>query len=396
MSWLVSRGEGQIARALLRGLLLLACALVLLVAQPTSAQAVEPPYLSEAQAAVVCDSEGRVLWSLNSTLQLQPASITKVMTCMLALDSGIDLDKPVEIVEEAPGGNSQTAGYTVGDTTTLRDLLLATLVYSGNDAALNIATIVAGSEQAFVAQMNQRAAELGMTRTHFVNPHGLEEEGHYSCAEDLVKMGRHAIENYPFIARAVRYRAVDLTIGGEAVTLPSTDELMDSYEGLLGIKTGAVESGESFLGAAKRDGITLYTAVLGCPTSDGRFRDTATLLDWAYAHAFQWQLAAREGCILRVVPASLDLGGRRLVTAPAHLGAYAGQGGLPSHGGTSADPGLLADAGELEGVHWWRQGAWLTGGTTLVASDETYEVRALNPYALPLFEGAVSPRQVVR
>lgn len=390
-----SRQTRRCAR--LRCLLLTLVAVVIaFLALPAPARAVDYDYdppVTEAECAIVCAADGTVLWSLNPTKELQPASITKVMTCMLALDSGIDLDKKVTIVEEPPGGNSQTAGFSVGDTTTLRDLLLATLVYSGNDAALNIATIVAGSPSAFVAQMNARAAELGMTHTHFVNPHGLEQEGHYSCVEDLAKMGRYALENYPFIAQAVRYSSVDLDIGGELVTLESTDELMETYEGLLGIKTGSVESGQGFLGAAKRDGVELYTAVLGCETSDGRFADTAALLDWGFDQAYGWQLAAREGSLIRVLPSATDLAGVRLVRAPRGLGAYAfDDGSAPSFSGRFKDAHLLADAGETTGALTSVQDGRLSGAASLDASNEVYDAPALNTFALPLFDGAITRR----
>lgn len=377
-----------------RLLALLAAVLALLVASgPSAALAqADAPEIGEAQAAIVCDGSGAELWSLNPTLTLPPASITKVMTAMLALDTGRDLDAPVTVVENAPGGNSQTAGYEVGDVTTLRDLLLATLVYSGNDAALNVASIVGGSEAAFVSLMNERAQELGMTNTHFANPHGLDQDDHYSCVRDLVVMGRYALEHYPFIARAVRYDAVELTIGDDVETLYSTDELMGAYEGLLGIKTGAVESGTGFLGASKRDGVTLYTVVLGCDSSDGRFADTASIMDWAYAHAYRWRTSSRAGSVYRMSPSATDLAARLLVRAPLRMGAYAVPGDPISYRRSIADHHLLMDPGEPVAALWWRQNGRLAGASSLATDGTLYEAPSINTFALPLFENATTRR----
>ncbi len=210
------------------------------------------------------------------------ASITKVMTAIVALDSGVNLDEPCEITVPDLEEGSQVAGLTSDDTPTLRQLIMMMLVYSANDAAYNIAVNVSGSQQAFVDQMNKKAAEIGMTHTQFQNPHGLDANGHYSTARDLALMGRYAREHYPLIASAVHTRSYTTTVGGEQRTFHSTDDLMDTYRGLLGIKTGAEDSGTAFLGASMRGNITLYTCVLGCETTQGRFDDTAILMNWAY------------------------------------------------------------------------------------------------------------------
>ena len=242
----------------------------------------DDPKLTEATTAIVTDAQGNVLWSKNPDQELPMASITKVMTAMVALDSGVDLDKPCEITVPNFEEGSQVAGLTSADTPTLRQLIMMMLVYSANDAAYNIAINVSGSQQAFVEQMNKKAAEIGMTHTQFQNPHGLDTDGHYSTARDLALMGRYAREHYPLIASAVHTRSYAVTVGGEQRTFHSTDDLMDTYRGLLGIKTGAEDSGTAFLGASKRGNVTLYTCVLGCQTTQGRFDDTAILMDWAY------------------------------------------------------------------------------------------------------------------
>ena len=234
----------------------------------------DEPKLAEATTAIVTDAQGNVLWSKNPDQELPMASITKVMTAIVALDSGVNLDEPCKITVPDLEEGSQVAGLTADDTPTLRQLIMMMLVYSANDAAYNIAINVSGSQQAFADQMNKKAAEIGMTHTQFQNPHGLDADGHYSTARDLALMGRYAREHYPLIASAVHTR--------EQRTFHSTDDLMDTYRGLLGIKTGAEDSGTAFLGASRRGNITLYTCVLGCKTIQGRFDDTAILMNWAY------------------------------------------------------------------------------------------------------------------
>ena len=241
------------------------------------------PEVEEAQAAIVVDSSGSILWSKNVEREMGMASVTKVMTAVVALDSGMDLDTVCSIDYVDLGPYSQTAGFTSDDAPTLRDLLRVMLVYSGNDAACYVAQNVAGSVDEFVVLMNAKARELGMNHTHFANPHGLEEDGHYSTVEDLVILGRYALEHYPFIASTVRLPYTEAYCDGWYQTFSSTDYLLDVYQGALGIKTGSEKSGYCFLGAARRDGATLYTCVLGCDSDWGRWSDTMALLDWGYS-----------------------------------------------------------------------------------------------------------------
>ena len=258
---------------------------------PTKAIAVESePNPSEAEAAMVVDAQGDVLYEKNPDEEINMASVTKVMTAVVALESGVSLDTVCTLSAPSLDENAMVAGYQTGDTSTLRDLLRAALVYSANDGAYEVAVAVAGSEQAFVQMMNDKAAELGMNSTHFENSHGLDADGHHSTVHDLTILARYAMTKHPFIADTVRQTEVTVPIGGNNVTLPTVDTLLSSYPGLLGIKTGAGNYVTSFLGCARRNGVTLYTSVLGCKTKEGRFADTASLLDWAFgtydAHSY--------------------------------------------------------------------------------------------------------------
>lgn len=364
------------------------CGIALLLAFAPCVALADPdtsPVLYEAQGAVITDEAGNVLYSLNPELELPMASITKIMTAMVALDSGLDLDAPCTIHDVYLGEDSQTAGYEETDTPTLRELLRVMLVYSGNDCAENVAINVAGSEEAFVALMNQKAQELGMAHTHFMNPHGMDEEGHYSCASDLTVMGRVALTQYPFIASTVRQRSVTGTVGGYTTVFYSTDDLMGTYQGMLGIKTGSVYAGTAFLGAARRDSVTLYTAVLGCATSSGRFTDTEAMLDWAF-ESYKVIHPASESWVVDVVPYAYDFRYKCAVIphTEGRFEVWPGGGSL-SYRSTRITRDMLMTNGEATGVTSWSQAGRHIADTAYMTSSELLRLPAVGIFELPLF-----------
>lgn len=368
-------------------LLSLVVFLLVLLATPSLAfaEVTTEPTLSEAQCAIVEDSTGKVLYEKNADQQMPMASITKIMTAMVALDSGIDLDTPCTITEVDLGEDSVMAGYTSSDTPTLRELLRVMLVYSANDAAEYIAINVAGSEDAFVELMNQKAAELGMTNTHFSNPHGLEEDDHYSSARDLALMGRVAILEYPFIAGTVHLSSVTGTVNGTETTFYSTDKLMSSYSGLRGIKTGSVASGTAFLGACQKEGVALFTCVLGCQTSSGRFSDTAALLDWAY-DTYQQHRVANERTIVDVRPWAYNFSWCCVIHAESNVDIPVWPDDeLLSYTSTRLKSYILVDNNQLVGTTTWSQGDRKAGEVRYVATLVPMTATSFNPFALPLF-----------
>ncbi len=363
-------------------ILLTLAALVL----PNPALAAETqPTLTEAQCAIVTDAAGNVLWSKNPDQEMAMASITKVMTAMVALDSGKDLDAKCTITASDLGADSQTIGFTTSDTPTLRELIRAMLVYSGNDAALNVAINVAGSEDAFVDLMNEKAQELGMAHTHFANPHGLEADGHYSCVADLAVMGRYAHQHYPLIASTVHTRSVTVSVGGLPRTYYSTDELMSSYRGLLGIKTGTVASGAAFLGDSMRGSVELYTCVLGCATSAGRFADTAAMMDWAY-QTFSRAKVSDPAWVTDVRPYALNFACSVVVRPEADLSVAS----WPDFGGldyttTAIHDWFLVDDGQQVGTTSWSQRGRTAGTTRYVAHLVLGTVPRVGILSLPLW-----------
>ncbi len=344
------------------------------------------PEVEEAQAAIVVDSSGSILWSKNAEREMGMASVTKVMTAVVALDSGMDLDTVCSSGHVDRGPYSQTAGFTSDDAPTLRDLLRVMLVYSGNDAACYVAQNVAGSVDEFVVLMNAKARELGMNHTHFANPHGLEEDGHYSTVEDLVILGRYALEHYPFIASTVRLPYTEAYCDGWYQTFSSTDYLLDVYQGALGIKTGSEKSGYCFLGAARRDGATLYTCVLGCDSDWGRWSDTMALLDWGYSVRTTRRVAA-SSWIIDIQPFAYDFRYSCPVrpSETTDIGYYNTGEGL-SYEGVMVRDSVLAVPGQMVGAVSWAQGSNSVGTVLIVASPELSHMPSIgNVFALPLF-----------
>ena len=247
-----------------------------------------------AEAAVLMDAmSGRVLFTKNAHQRMYPASTTKIMTLMLALESNITLDTPVVIPQQAAKipKDSTLVPVFPGDQMTFGDLLYGFMLASGNDAANAIAVLVGGSVDAFVDRMNQRAQELGCTDTHFVNAHGYHDPDHYTTAMDLARITQAALEIDMFrqISACERY-TFTIRRDGEDITptransnVLLNDESRYYYADCIGVKTGTHSmAGNCFVGAAERDGVRLVSVVLKCPQSNQKWTDTIRLFDYGY------------------------------------------------------------------------------------------------------------------
>ena len=351
------------------------------------------PQLSEATAAAIIDKGGNILYERNSEVEKSPASITKVMTAVVALSSGMSLDDEVECVAPDLGPDAQMADLQKGDRLTFRDLLRVMLVYSANDAAYNVALHVGGSIPGFADLMNAKAQELGMTHSHFMNPHGIDEDGHYSCAIDLARLSRYALENFPFIAQTVTTPWVEIPVHGEMRRFQSTDELLSTYEGIRGVKTGYAEN-FTFMGASGRGPVSLYTAVLGCTTASGRFSDTAALMDWAYAKYGDWKIS-EDSWVIRTHPLALDLGYKVALSAnDDYRGVVWPDGGAASYTSTIVKDGRLLDPGTGYGWMDWTQSGRNMGGALYASRPVPVRTSAWPTFTLPLFETTLSLGEV--
>ena len=245
-----------------------------------------------AKSALLMDvATGTVLYEKECHERLAPASVTKVMTMLLimeALDDGrIHLDDQVTASEAAAAKGGSQIYLKAGETMPVSDMLKSIAVSSANDCACAMAELIAGSESAFVEQMNQRAAELGMADTHFVNCTGLDDskeaENHRTSAYDIALMSRQLLKYHPDIKK---YTTIWMdSLRGGAMGLTNTNKLVRFYPGANGMKTGYTDSAKYCLSAtAKRDKLQLIATVMKAPTSDERFSDAKKLLDFGFAN----------------------------------------------------------------------------------------------------------------
>ena len=263
-----------------------ALAAVMLLTLPAGAAESTPAV--EAGAVVLMEQEtGTVLCEENAHDKLEPASVTKVMTLLLvmeALDSGgLSKEDLVTVSAHAASMGGSQVYLEEGESMTVDDLLKAVAVASGNDAAVALAEHLAGSEEAFVARMNQRAQELGMADTHFVNCTGLPAAGHLTTAYDIALMSRELMANHPDIQT---YTTIWMdTLRDGQFQLANTNKLLRRYPGATGLKTGSTDAAGYCLSAtAERDGMALIAVILKAPTSDARLAAAESLLNYGFAN----------------------------------------------------------------------------------------------------------------
>ena len=264
-------------------LLMVLSALLLCLPQP--AHAVELPV--EAKAALLMEKEtGQVLYAENEHEKLEPASVTKVMTLLLVMEAigrgELKYEDIVTVSANAASMGGSQVYLSEGEQISVEELLKAVCVSSGNDAAVALAEQVAGVTELFVQQMNNRAMELGMGDTHFVNPTGLPAEGHVTSAWDIALMSRELILHYPDIRRFTTIW-MDTIRGGE-FGLSNTNKLIRFYDGATGLKTGSTDAaGYCISATAEREGMELIAVVLGGETSQQRFEDAKTMLNYGFS-----------------------------------------------------------------------------------------------------------------
>ena len=262
---------------------LLAAALLVLPAQAAAGA----PAVEAASAILMEKETGTILYEQNAHDKLEPASVTKIMTLLLVMediDSGaLSTEDMVTVSAHAASMGGSQVYLKEGEQMSVHDLLKAVAVASGNDASVALAEHLAGSEEAFVQRMNQRAAELGMTDTCFVNCTGLPAAGHLTSAYDIALMSRELILNHPAI-REYTTIWMDSLRGGQ-FQLANTNKLIRFYEGATGLKTGSTDAAGYCLSAtAERDGMELIAVVLKCPSSDVRSAAASSLLNYGFAN----------------------------------------------------------------------------------------------------------------
>ena len=249
--------------------------------------------LTSKSALLMEEDTGTILYEQNSHEALPPASVTKVMTLLLIYegerDGKFEWTDTVQVSEHAASMGGSQVFLEEGETQTAADMTKSIAIASANDAAVAMAEFLAGSEEAFVQKMNERAKELGMEDTNFVNACGLDTEGHVSSAYDIALMSRELMENFPEIKEYTTTWQDSIIHktrrGKETFGLTNTNKLIQWYDGATGLKTGSTGNALYCLsGTAERDGMGLIAVVMAAPDYKVRFREVMQLLDYGFAN----------------------------------------------------------------------------------------------------------------
>lgn len=232
-----------------------------------------------ARSAVLYQPEiDNFLYSKDADVRLPMASTTKIMTALVALENSV-LSEIVEVEDSAIGTEGSSAYLRHGDTLTMEELLYALLLQSANDAAVAIACHIGGDVEGFSALMNDRACQLGLTDTHFTNPHGLDDDEHYTTARELSLIAAEAMRNPTFKKIASTYKKTFAT-EDRTRTYVNHNKLLRLYDGCIGVKTGFTKkSGRCLVGAAEKEGLTFITVTLDAPSD---WSDHKKMLDFGF------------------------------------------------------------------------------------------------------------------
>ena len=325
----------------------------------------------EATSGILVDKDGNVLWSRACDEHAAMASITKTMTAIVALENG-NLNDVYTVSSKAASVGESSAGLVTGQQVSLYDLLQGLLIHSGNDASMAIAEGIAGSEDAFVDMMNAKAQQMGLTNTHFENPHGLDADNHYSSAADISVIIRYGMHNDTF-RQIVGEKSCTLTLSGEPRELITTNALLATWDKCIGVKTGYTsKAGQCLSAAAQSDGVELYAVVLNCPDEIQRFIDAYKLLDWGFTHYRSYSLAKSDQVLV-----DAPMSGYLDRTVKAGVSEDVSGMVLDFNGDVSIDVRLsdLPDGvakGDTVGTITWRQGETVVAYAPLIAKEDKW------------------------
>ena len=236
------------------------------------------------RAAVVIDrSSNTILYGKNEKEKRKMASTTKIMTALVVIENA-NLDDVVTISKKAAGTGGSRLGLKTNDQITVNNLLYGLMLCSGNDAAVALAEHVGGSVEEFAVLMNSKANDLGLLNTHFVTPHGLDKDEHYTTAYELALLSNYALKNETF-AKIVNTKYTSITINDYSKSLHNTNELLGVLNGVYGIKTGFTNGANRCLvTACKRENLDIICVVLGADTKSFRTKDSIKLIEYAFAN----------------------------------------------------------------------------------------------------------------
>lgn len=247
----------------------------------TAAQVSEAPKINS-RYAIVLDRESKsIIYGKNEQKKTKMASTTKVMTSLIVIENA-NLNDIVEISAKAAGTGGSKLKIKKGDKISVKDLLYGLMLRSGNDAAVALAEYVGGSINGFAELMNKKANDIGLENTHFVTPHGLDSEEHYTTPYELAILTDYALKNEIF-AKIVQTKTCNISINGYSRTISNTNELLGNLNGVYGVKTGFTNgAGRCLVTAIKRDNLDVICVVLGADTKKDRTQDSIKLIEYTF------------------------------------------------------------------------------------------------------------------
>ena len=260
----------------------------------------EEDFAPSAKSAILVDNlSGKVLYEKNADEKLAPASMTKLASMLIvmeAIDNGnLKLEDKVTISEEAANMGGSQVFLQAGEVYTVHDLLKSVAIASGNDAVVALAEKVGGSVSGFVDMINKRLKELGATNTNFVNPHGLDAEGHYSTARDMSIIARELLRHEKILEYTTIYEEYLEKNDGSRIWLVSTNRLVRFYDGVDGLKTGFTKTaGYCLTATAKKNNFRLISVVMGEDTTENRSSDTVKMLNYGF-NTFKINIIKKKG-----------------------------------------------------------------------------------------------------
>ena len=242
----------------------------------------DTPSLNARYAVIYDRASKTVLYGKSENEKCKMASTTKILTAIVVLENVSDLSAKVTISSKSAHTGGSRLGLSTGDIITIHDLLYGLLMVSGNDAAVALAEFTSGSVEDFSKLMNKKASSLGLTSSHFVTPHGLDQDEHYTTAYELAKIADYALCNETF-SKIVNTYSYTVLIDGNSKNLHNTNELLGSLDGVYGIKTGFTNGANRCLvTSCKRGNLDIISVVLGCDTKKDRTLDSIKLINYAF------------------------------------------------------------------------------------------------------------------
>ena len=240
------------------------------------------PSINARHAVVLDRNSGTVLYGKNENEQCKMASTTKILTAIVVIENSPDLSAIVTVSSKAAHTGGSRLGLSTDDKISVYDLLYGLLMVSGNDAAVALAEFTSNDINSFSILMNQKANELGLTSSHFITPHGLDQEEHYTTAFELAKIADYALHNQTF-AEIVRTSNYTITINNNSKNLHNTNELLGTLEGVYGVKTGFTNGANRCLvTSCKKGNLDIICVVLGCDTKKDRTQDSVKLIKYIF------------------------------------------------------------------------------------------------------------------